>query len=279
MSNSDKTEEKQNVPTAGSSKNTFTPHDIYRVGVRPPPFWPEEPAVWFAQLEGNFALAGIRDDDTKYYYVQSTLEHRYAAEVKDIIVSPPARDKYDKIKSELIKRLSASREKEVQQLLIHEELGDRRPSQFLRHLQHLAGPNVPEDFILTIWTSRLPSSIQTVIASQPKTDLPALADLADKVHDIVPATSHVAAAQTTSPVLEVMAKQIAALTRKIETLSSRDRRPRSKFRRENRERSTSRSQSTYRKFPTCWYHHKFGNKATRCTKPCDFKQENFNGGR
>lgn len=171
-----------------SVQSAFTPYDISRIAVRPPPFWPEEPTVWFAQLEGNFNLAGIKDDDTKYYYVQSTLEHRYAAEVKDIIVSPPAKNKYEKLKSELIKRLSASREKEVQQLLIHEKLGDRRPSQFLRHLQHLAGPNVPKDFLKTIWTSRLPSSIQTVIASQPQSDLDALADLADKVHDIVPMT-------------------------------------------------------------------------------------------
>ena len=29
---------------------------INRVGIRVPPFWPEEPAVWFAQLEGHFFI-------------------------------------------------------------------------------------------------------------------------------------------------------------------------------------------------------------------------------
>ncbi|CAK1588919.1 unnamed protein product [Parnassius mnemosyne] len=261
-------------------KKTFTPSDICRIGVRPPPFWPEEPAVWFAQLEGNFLLSGIKDDATKFYYITSTLEQRYAAEVKDIIVSPPDKDKYEKLKTELIKRLSATREKEVKQLLMHEELGDRRPSQFLRHLQHLAGPSVPDDFLKTIWCSRLPHSIQTVIASQTTSDLQALADLADRVHDIVPSTPQVAAAERTqSSVLQTMANQICELTKQVQALSTRVHRPRSLNRNTRRARKTSRSRSDYRKFPTCWYHHKFGNKADRCIKPCDFKPENCQGGR
>lgn len=260
------------------SEKTFTPHDICRVGVKAPPFWAAEPSVWFAQLEGNFVLAGIKDDETKFYYVTSNLEHRYAAEVKDIIVSPPAKGKYEKLKSELIKRLSASREKEVKQLLMHEELGDRRPSQFLRHLQHLAGPDIPDDFLRTIWTSRLPSSIQTVIACQPTSELQVLAELADKVHDIVPSSPQVASTQATSTsVLEAMAKQISALTKQVQALAARSsdrdtQRSRSRTRNTERRRSTSRSQSNYRRFPNCWYHNKFGSKAHKCVKPCDYNE-------
>ncbi|XP_073966932.1 uncharacterized protein [Choristoneura fumiferana] len=264
---------KSDENSAGRSNETFTPHDICRVAVRPPPFWPEEPAVWFAQLEGNFALAGIKDDDTKYYYVQSNLEHRYAAEVKDIIISPPAKGKYEKIKSELIKRLSVTREKEVKQLMLTEEIGDRRPGQFLRHLQHLAGPKVPEEFILAMWTSRLPSNIQTVIASQPNLSLQDLADLADRVFDIVPATPQVAAAQAPTTALEAMSKQIEALTQQVEALSTRGRSSRSKYS-GNHGNNSRRSESNYRRYPTCWFHFKFGKKATKCIKPCNFKQEN-----
>jgi len=35
--------------------STFT---INRVSIRVPPFWFEKPAVWFAQLEGQFAFVG-----------------------------------------------------------------------------------------------------------------------------------------------------------------------------------------------------------------------------
>lgn len=265
-------------------KETITPPDICRVGVRLPPFWPEEPAIWFAQIEGNFLLSGIKDEDTKFYYVMAQLDQRYAAEVKDIITSPPAKGKYQTLKSELIRRLSASREKEIKQLLIHEELGDRRPSQFLRHLQHLAGPNVPEDFIRSIWTSRLPVNLQTVIASQPNATLQALADLADKVYDLVPSSPQVAAAAipSSSTMLDTMARQISELTRKLDNLSTKDnRRSRSRQRsdRRSRSRSNTRSQSSYRKFPVCFYHNKYGEKARRCVKPCDYRKENSQGGR
>ncbi|XP_045530711.1 uncharacterized protein LOC123718339 [Pieris brassicae] len=157
----------------------------FRVGVRIPPFYPEMPGLWFSQMEAQFTLANIRTDETKFFYVVGNLDAQYAAEVEDVISYPPPADKYDKLKAELIKRLSASREKKVKQLLMHEELGDRKPSQFYRHLLNLAGPGVPEEFLRTIWTSRLPSSTQAIIASQSKTDLTELAELADRIHDVV----------------------------------------------------------------------------------------------
>lgn len=268
--------EENNLPPPSISaekEGPFTPHDICRVAVRPPPFWPEEPGVWFAQLEGNFHLSGIKDDETKFYYVTSTLDQRYASEIKDIITSPPKEGKYEKLKTTLIKRLSASREKEVKQLLQYEELGDRRPSQFLRHLQRLAGPSVPNDFLQTIWCSRLPSNIQTVIASQQQSTLEALADLADKVHDIVPSTSQVAATSAApGSALEMMAKQINELTKQVQALAaSGHRRSRSQTRRNYRNHSNTRSHSNHKKHPQCWFHWKFGNQARKCIKPCDFK--------
>ena len=84
---------------------------LFRVGVRVPPFWPEKPTLWFAQVEGQFSLSNITSDATKFYYVIAQLDHQYAAEVEDVIISPPTLGKYEKLKSELIKRLSATREK------------------------------------------------------------------------------------------------------------------------------------------------------------------------
>jgi hypothetical protein len=74
---------------------------INRVGIRVPPFWHEKPAVWFAQLEGQFALSNFTQDATKFYYVISQLENKYAAEVEDVITNPPPTGHYDRIKAEL----------------------------------------------------------------------------------------------------------------------------------------------------------------------------------
>lgn len=63
-------------------------------------------------------------------------------------MTPPSDNKYVKIKQELIKRLSASQEEKTRQLLERVEIWDRKPSQFLRHLQSLAdfgSGNIIED--------------------------------------------------------------------------------------------------------------------------------------
>lgn len=267
---------------AGKSYVTNITAESCRVGVRVPPFYPEKPSLWFSQLEAQFALSNITADTTRFYYATSHLEPQFASEVEDIICFPPANNKYEKLKSELTKRLSASREKKVKQLLMHEELGDRKPSQFYRHLLNLAGPGVPEEFLRTIWTSRLPNGTQSIIASQPKATLEELADLADRIHDVVSpqvaSTSAVAAMshqgdRPSDPVsgqIAALTRQVAALTTIVDRLSRPRGRTPDHHHRRNRS-SSKRSQSNYRKYPLCWYHSKFGEKATRCMSPCDFK--------
>lgn len=263
--------------------------ESFRVGVKVPPFYPEKPALWFAQLEGQFTLSKITTDETKFYYAMAQLEPQYAEEVEDIITSPPAQGKYEKLKTELIKRLSASREKRVRQVLTGEELGDKKPSQFLRHLQHLAGPGLPEDFLRSIWSSRLPQRTQDIIASQLKSSLEDLAELADRLHDVVmSAPPQVAAAAAVLPAhtapADPLAFQIAELTRRLSAMDAKiDRMSRPKTRAStshSRHRSASkRSSSNYRKYPMCWYHSKFGEQARRCIKPCDYQAGNASGGR
>ncbi|XP_049887031.1 uncharacterized protein LOC126381620 [Pectinophora gossypiella] len=267
---------------------------LCRVSVKVPEFWPNRPDVWFAQLEAQFVLAKNTEDSTKFYHVISQLGNQYTAEVIDVISSPPATGKYDKLKSEIIKRLSASQEKKVKQLLVHEELGERKPSQFLRHLQSLAGPTVPEDFLRTIWSSRLPHNIQTIVATQTDTSLEKVAELADKIFELAPPTSSVFAASSGSnatptvaaastsgsnvmpPYMQEMTKQIAELTRCVAQLTAQER---PQFRRSRfRGRSSSRDRSSS-KPRICFYHRKFGAKANRCTTPCSYHAKNTEGSR
>lgn len=260
--------------------------DFQKINLKVPAFSPDDPEIWFAILEGQFENFGITEDAVKFNNVITKLDIVHAKAVKDIIVNPPSQNRYAKIKSELIRRLSASHEKKVKQLLTHEELGDRKASQFLRHLRDLAGPSVPEEFLRTIWSNRLPRSIQTVLASQPTEDLEQLADLADRIQEIS-APGNVAAASASSsgpgPVSSTSG-EIAELRKMVERLAvkldehtreSRSRRyDRSdqQHRRRSSSRSTTRSASSYRQYPVCWYHTIFKLKARKCQKPCDFNK-------
>ena len=64
-------------------------------------------------------------------------------------------------------------------------MGDRKPSQFLRHLKSLA-PDVPDDFLRIIWSSRLPTHIQTILAGQIEGILHAASQLADRITEVAP---------------------------------------------------------------------------------------------
>ncbi|XP_072946675.1 uncharacterized protein [Epargyreus clarus] len=222
----------------------MTPRPRFHLKV--PPFSPEDPEKWFA-LEGQFANFGITDDAEKFTQVTINLDVVHAKAVKDVIVNPPARNRYKKIK----------------------ELGDRKPSQFLRHLQDLAGPSVPTDFVKTIWSHRLPSNVQTVLASQPTLAPEQLADLADNILDIVTscsvaATSYTAPYPSPSSEMAELRKMVEQLSLKVDEngrllrhyadRSSPLHRPsRYRSRSQKSPGSRSRSNSNHLKHPLCWY--------------------------
>ncbi|XP_071577524.1 uncharacterized protein [Temnothorax nylanderi] len=236
-----------------------------RRNLRLPPFWPEEPELWFAQLEGQFALCDIKEDEAKYAYVLSRIEPKQAREVKDVITRPPppSHNKYEAIKKALIQRLTDSQEQRIRQLLEHEELGDRKPSQFLRHLATLAGSTVSRELLRTLWLGRLPPQTQAILATRSEDKLELIADQADKIHE-VNNKALVLATFTQKPKeddpeetrVDALSKQVAALTLQVSKMVKsiqKDRarnRSRSRGRRyDNRQRSR-----TPHKEGICRYH-------------------------
>jgi len=110
--------------------------------------------------------------------------------LEDIITSQPEDEAYDRLKVELVRRLSNSREQRLIQLLSNEEMGERKPSQFLQHLRGLAS-DVPDDF----WTSRLPPQVQAIFAGQTEDSLDSTSHLADKIFEVtIPTTASISPA-------------------------------------------------------------------------------------
>lgn len=269
---------------------------VDRVAVRLPPFWPDDPEIWFAQVEAQFEIAGTKTDVTKFYTVIQQLDHNIAREVRDVITNPPAQDRYGKLKLELVRRLSMSRDERLRKLLMKEELGDLKPSQFLRKLQSLAGSVVNDEFLRSLWSSRLPINVQQIIASQ-NVSLAELADLADKIMEISPhhslqvaSTNQVASCAPQLPLSfegmlakmeQIISSRIKSeVTQQIAQLNIREGRGRSphanaRGKRSARSKSRGRQRSQSRTPGICWYHNLFGDKAKKCTVPCNYKPGNF----
>ncbi|CAK1583301.1 unnamed protein product [Parnassius mnemosyne] len=86
--------------------------------------------------------------------------------------------------------------------------------------------------------------------------------------------------------IEELKKMVQQLTLKLEEhtraacCSTSRCRSRAHDRHRSSSRQRSRSNSSYRKYPMCWYHAKYGAQAHRCLKPCDFgKSGNSEGSR
>lgn len=253
---------------------------VGRVAVRLPPFWPEDPEVWFVQAEAQFQISGVKEDTTKFYHVISQLDQKYIKEIKDIVKNPPTTGKYEKLKQELTKRLSISREHQIRTLLSHEELGDRKPSQFLRHLKTLAADGVTEEFLRSLWSNRLPPHVQAIIVSQTGT-IEEAAELADKICEVTPAPVQLASTSAVSNNFDGLLKRIddmialriqAEMKQHIAQLTTNSR-GRSPARRSFRSRSRSRSKTP----GVCWYHSNYGEKAVKCTSPCNYMAGNPSG--
>jgi len=109
------------------------------VNLKFPPFWPADPELWFAQVEAQFSCRRITSQRAKFNYVVASLTPQFAAEVRDLLLKPPAEYPYYQLKEELTKHTTASEQRKLQLLFTGEELGDCKPSQLLCRMQQLLG--------------------------------------------------------------------------------------------------------------------------------------------
>jgi len=164
---------------------------VAAVAIELPPFWPADPNIWFVQVEVQFATRGINNQRTMFEYVVASLSPDIATEIYDLILTPSNENQYTVLKEQLIQHTATSQQQRLQQLLSAEELGDRKPIQFLCCLQQLAGDAVRHDgiFIRELFLQRLPANVRMVLAStNDHTPITELAQLADKVIEVATPT-------------------------------------------------------------------------------------------
>ncbi|XP_055903755.1 uncharacterized protein LOC129939674 [Eupeodes corollae] len=261
---------------------------VHAVSIKLPDFWTKMPAIWFIQVESQFSTRSIVSEETKFHYVVQSLPQDVAASVYDILIQK-TQTPYTNLKKALIERHSMSESKRIEALLSGEEMGDKKPSEFYRRLQTLAGQSmiVTESLILELWKRRLPTLVQVSIKSSSKTKTDELLEIADDIFEVyqkqnscfsMPSHSERSINELTS-INQNLQAEISEIKTMLSNLNFNKRSSRTQnrtpFSRYSDKHSRNRSNSK-RNSQTCWFHQRYGNRAIKCSQPCNFKNMNPN---
>lgn len=282
-----------NASTINGDVNNSSSNDIETAAAKSfkaPAFWKTNPELWFKQVESQFYTLRITSDARKFHFIVAAMESEILAQVSDIVLNPPDIFMYETLKKRLIERFSQSEQFRLKKLLTEIELGDQKPSHLLSDMKELANGKVSDDLLKTLWVQRLPTQVRAIL-SVSSDSLSNLASMADKIIEVAEIKNDFSQISTAENMglsraksaeneqINVLQTQIASLTRKVEEMGrARSQSRGRKFDRISRNASKSPSyrSTSQPRFEFCWYHHKFGSRATKCREPCNFKSDSGN---
>ena len=239
-----------------------------------PVFWEADPALWFAQVESQFAISGITVDSTKFHAVVAALEPKVLSCVRDLITNPPSGTAYADLKARILAFYEQSSYTKLRLVLSDLPLGDQRPSQLLCQMEGLNEGKLKPDALRAVWIQRLPKTVQQILSCCDEIDDNSkLARVADKIYEKSQTGSAGISDIADDDTVAGLRKQIAELTTALKAKSSnRDRVSRSTSRRRSyskqRSNQSSRSSSPSKRTAYCWYHSTFQDRARKCKPGC-----------
>lgn len=266
------------VPAAGVVGGTTT--------ITLPQLWLADPSLWFIQVENKFRIHRVTSEVRKHELLVEALPPQALAEIRDILVGPPGETPYTTVKQALLHRLVPPKHRRIQQLLCNEELGDRRPTQFLRHLQHLLGdqPACSETAILReLFLQRLPPTVRMALVPAQDKTLSELAEMADDMMDVAPAVINAARTFPNSETdslretVKDLAAEVANLRLQLLSICDLNHQPsphRLSLTSPAQRQPLHQPEHHFSSQKTCYYHRRFRAAARKCVPPCSWRMGN-----
>lgn len=161
---------------------------VNRVAVRLPAFFTDV-ATWFVQVEASFAVAGVNQEQTRYFHLLTALPPRVLTQIQDKLTHEGPTP-YTTIKAVIVARNTPTTTQSVDALFQKRELGDQKPSERLRELQAQllrVNPNtdVERDAVLKhTFMKVLPVGCQQILAGHVGIGMSEAAIIADRLVEI-----------------------------------------------------------------------------------------------
>ncbi|GFR16746.1 uncharacterized protein TNCT_460731 [Trichonephila clavata] len=144
-----------------------------------------------------------------FSHLEAQLEPRVLNDIWDIVTDPTP-NKYSAAKKRMLKIFVESENKEIKRLLTGIKLGDMMPSQLLRKMRTLAGTDVSEKALRTLWLDKMSDSVKCIVIVSEE-HLDKIAAMTDKIMEMAPRTIDVAAVYKDSVRVDQLLAKIATL--------------------------------------------------------------------
>lgn len=249
-----------------------------------PPFWIQDPELWFSHVETVFKGDNITNSLTKFQIIISKLQIDILVPARDIIKCPGDKP-YEEIKSRLVTTYMESETRRIQQLLEGKHLANKKPSQLLKLMIKLAGYGTASGVVKKLWMKSLPPNIHSILISTGLEDINKLTEFADKLQEALPSERISAVNQESSaPFLQedydIDQNSAASLEAKIKDLSRQIALMSSEMKFNQSRSCNYRSGRGFQinnntSNCMCYYHFKFKEKARKCATPCSWVQTNY----
>lgn len=169
-----------------SENDDLGPVSVSQASTSFPDFKPNNPEIWFQQIEVYFRFAGIRKDGSKFYNVLNRLPEAVFERISVNLEQLPVdldESQYEWVKKLLLKTYSKSDETKCSQILNLRQLGSSHPTVLLNEVKKLIPDHHKEHKCLgcgkvdilppcpiayTQYRSRLPQPIRRELPVKPK---------------------------------------------------------------------------------------------------------------
>jgi hypothetical protein len=222
---------------ASNSGSSSTVSDaVSMVSLKLPPPWTGDIESWFQQVEAQFTIRGITNETTRFYHVVAVLNSDVAARVSNTLRNPPAATPYTALKQALLAKYGLTDYERAVAINAITNLGDRKPSEMMDHMLYLLGNNEGGLMFRFHFFKILPDYVRATLSYSTATDMATLAAEADRIF---------LSGRPQQPAIHSATK--------ADTL-------------------VDRISNSARKL--CFYHSRFGPKATKCQQPCAWRPGN-----
>lgn len=208
------------------------------VAVKAPPFWPNDPEMYFFRLEAQFALAKVTKESTKFNIVVQALDPIQIREIRPVLQNPPRGREYETVKAALTEAFGPTQEQKDQELFSLTTLGDRSACSMLRQIQYLT--TSLEQVQTALLLSVVPADVRQMASSQQFANAEELAKAIDRILH-------------RKMMSQGLAQGISSVEAEVAAVS----------RQPGKEKKKKKTEGF-----VCWRHKKYGDQAHTCEKGC-----------